>query len=484
MFAANLPDISRRSTCFYALLVLLAINLLQTVYAVFFCSFLQADDLEHLHAAFFVANGDVPYRDFFEHHHPLLWYLLAPVVKILPHHTLFAVYTGRLLSLFVSLIGGYYIYKIEKKFLGSTICALVCLNLYFFGIPNISASALFNIKPDICMHCCFAGGLYYLLCYFNGRKFKDLQICAIFFTLSFFFLQTAVFMIAPLVVPVGYFLYKNPRQYKDFLKASMIPLFMLAFFVGLLWYAGILTTYWQTNWILNSYIGQILHTYPHTEKILLIIDILGITILALSYYLYSAKFDIYILCMAALFIFELSFRLFFNATFANYFPPLLIFAAMLAAPFVYAMILKFELVLYTFTAISSLHILANFYITYQPFFVEEHLQKTQAIAVASGFYQPRLSYYWMYSQYEGLDDALFHRSDNYDINELYRRANPEIIIINPSSTEDRVLKAFEPLQLNQQQLKAVKRHIPDINQIGNYIEIGENIYQRADTVRK
>lgn len=42
-----------------------------------------ADELEHLHAAWCITQGQVPYRDFFEHHTPALYYLLAPVVGVL-----------------------------------------------------------------------------------------------------------------------------------------------------------------------------------------------------------------------------------------------------------------------------------------------------------------------------------------------------------------------------------------------------------------
>jgi Dolichyl-phosphate-mannose-protein mannosyltransferase len=38
------------------------------------------DELQHLHAAYSIARGLVPYRDFFEHHPPLLHYALAPLV--------------------------------------------------------------------------------------------------------------------------------------------------------------------------------------------------------------------------------------------------------------------------------------------------------------------------------------------------------------------------------------------------------------------
>lgn len=39
------------------------------------------DEFEHLHAAFCIAKGLVPYRDFFEHHGPVPYYLTAPLVR-------------------------------------------------------------------------------------------------------------------------------------------------------------------------------------------------------------------------------------------------------------------------------------------------------------------------------------------------------------------------------------------------------------------
>ncbi len=39
------------------------------------------DEFEHLHAAWCVARGMVPYRDFFEHHTPWFYYFLAPFIQ-------------------------------------------------------------------------------------------------------------------------------------------------------------------------------------------------------------------------------------------------------------------------------------------------------------------------------------------------------------------------------------------------------------------
>jgi len=41
------------------------------------------DEFEHLHASWLVASGHLPYRDFFEHHTPGLYYLLAPPLRAL-----------------------------------------------------------------------------------------------------------------------------------------------------------------------------------------------------------------------------------------------------------------------------------------------------------------------------------------------------------------------------------------------------------------
>jgi len=45
---------------------------------------LDPDESQHLHAAWLVGEGRVPYRDFWEHHMPLLAYALAPVTRRVP----------------------------------------------------------------------------------------------------------------------------------------------------------------------------------------------------------------------------------------------------------------------------------------------------------------------------------------------------------------------------------------------------------------
>ena len=61
---------------------------------------LDHDEVEHLHAAWLVGQGDLPYQDFAETHNPVLWYLLAPLLKEAPEE---AVAMGRALMALCSL---------------------------------------------------------------------------------------------------------------------------------------------------------------------------------------------------------------------------------------------------------------------------------------------------------------------------------------------------------------------------------------------
>ena len=74
------------------------------------------DQTEHLHAAYLVSIGQVPYSDFFEHHHPLLWYLLAPILQFF-YPSLKVIFFARFLAL--GLLAGclWLLFAITDKFL-------------------------------------------------------------------------------------------------------------------------------------------------------------------------------------------------------------------------------------------------------------------------------------------------------------------------------------------------------------------------------
>ena len=40
----------------------------------------NGDNIEHLNASWLIWQGYMPYKDFFQHHNPLLWYIFAPLI--------------------------------------------------------------------------------------------------------------------------------------------------------------------------------------------------------------------------------------------------------------------------------------------------------------------------------------------------------------------------------------------------------------------
>ena len=43
----------------------------------------NGDNIEHMHTSWLIWQKNIPYKDFFQHHNPLIWYMFAPIVAFL-----------------------------------------------------------------------------------------------------------------------------------------------------------------------------------------------------------------------------------------------------------------------------------------------------------------------------------------------------------------------------------------------------------------
>jgi hypothetical protein len=103
------------------------------------------DEAEHLHAAWAVVHGQVPYRDFWQIHPPLLYYLMAPVFTLMGED-LKIVYVGRGLMLLCLLLCLVQLYRIARacfdKLTGLlAVCLLSYLLLYW--------QPTYEVRPDL-----------------------------------------------------------------------------------------------------------------------------------------------------------------------------------------------------------------------------------------------------------------------------------------------------------------------------------------------
>jgi hypothetical protein len=90
----NTGSQSLRRTLWAAWAVLLCLGFLARLSAGY-----DADELQHFHFAWNIGQGMLPYRDFFEHHPPLLHYVLAPMVRSLTEANFALLLVSRLAAL-------------------------------------------------------------------------------------------------------------------------------------------------------------------------------------------------------------------------------------------------------------------------------------------------------------------------------------------------------------------------------------------------
>ncbi len=86
------------------------------------------DEFEHLHCGYCLWRGQVPYRDFFEHHPPLLWYVSLPLFWLFgPQIKVF--FACRILVWLLGLLSLLLTYRLAASLYGRTASLLACLLL-------------------------------------------------------------------------------------------------------------------------------------------------------------------------------------------------------------------------------------------------------------------------------------------------------------------------------------------------------------------
>jgi len=194
---------------------------------------MDEDELQHLHAAREIFKGFLPYKDFFEHHMPLLQYLLGGIYFIFGE-TAKVIIGGRVFMFLLVVVGMVYFFKLLKTYTGQIerwIGLLILLYLPIFQEVTL------EIRPDVPALVCLIAGVYYLLSSLRFAKF----LAGFLFGLGFCFTQKTIFFI----FGAGIYLLIDSWHINRIIKIRYILLFIsgiLLPLVGLiivLWYQGI-----------------------------------------------------------------------------------------------------------------------------------------------------------------------------------------------------------------------------------------------------
>ena len=113
----------------------------------------NGDNVEHIHSSVLVARGLIPYKDFFQHHNPLLWYVFAPIAKLFDYNaTLSEVVL--FISFLVFLKSLVYVYRIVEEFLANKFWGIMASVLLLIPLYKIFA---IDFRPDNYMVFCLIG---------------------------------------------------------------------------------------------------------------------------------------------------------------------------------------------------------------------------------------------------------------------------------------------------------------------------------------
>lgn len=304
------------------------------------------DDVEHIHSAWLVYQGKIPYIDFFQHHNPLLWYLFAPLTgKFAYDIAIFDIV--RLISTFVLLVTLFISAQIIKRFVSQSWYALLLVIASVF--PSYVIFSGQDFRPDNYMVCSFMVGLYYFLSYLDSGRGRNLVVSFVAMFISFLFMQKSVFFLAVFGGIVIYLLYTKKIKLSDFLKALLLPLAGAAIFVYWLFSHDMIKRYWLSNFIFNLYIPDVYGNLVEKTKTEFYV-LSAIALIGFVFFMFRGKLAARIVCI--LWLSEALQRFFYFSLDRHYYFFLAILDAMLAGGVIYECIKKWKWSAYFFVALS------------------------------------------------------------------------------------------------------------------------------------
>lgn len=284
----------------------------------------DGDTLEHVHSSWLIYTGQMPYKDFFQHHNPLLWYIGAPLVGLY-EYSLRAVDAVNMLTVGVTALTLYYIYRLHKDFLSNAFGGLVAAAFCVFPHESLYDK---DFKPDNFMGASLIIGIYYLFCYLKNKRLTSLISSFLLFFAAFMFTQKAVLILVILGGVILYLLWQKQLLWSDVLASAVLPVLLYVVFLAWMWSEDILMLYFKANFELNSHIPAVFYTRrfisPTAEMYLPLI----LSLFAMAKCVYNG--NMYVKIIAVLFIAEFLFRLYYFTPFVYYFAFLHQMASVLA----------------------------------------------------------------------------------------------------------------------------------------------------------
>jgi len=238
----------RRGKCYLHSLLFIVAFLVLLVLLTSVNGRFSVDEFEHIHSAWYVRTGHVPYSDFFQHHNPLLWYVMAPFLWVFGH-TVRTVMVFRFLMFIFTLGIAYLTYLISRALTDSKEAGLFSV-LLLLSMRTFVGSAL-EIRPDIPMVLFGLLSIYYLVKFLQTNENWRITLCGLFASISFLFLQKMIFLLFAYAAIFVCQLSRRQMSAKGVLYFCVSFLAPQAVLAGYLMTTGSFRDYILANWLVN-----------------------------------------------------------------------------------------------------------------------------------------------------------------------------------------------------------------------------------------
>lgn len=213
------------------------------------------DEFEALHSAWLSFSGQTIYVDFFQHHHFLLYYSLAPVFAIFGEGV-DAIVAARLLSLVMMLGIIFLTYRIAGLVYDRSVAILA---VFFLMTAFTFFDKAIEVRPDVPLVLMELLSVFFLFTSFRAGRSWRLVASAVALFVGFLFLQKAVFLGILIGMLFLYKIWRRELGWREFLVYWGLFSVLIS---GFAWYVSVTfswSEYFFLNWELNT---KLLNTFP------------------------------------------------------------------------------------------------------------------------------------------------------------------------------------------------------------------------------
>ncbi len=347
---------------------LLFIVCLSAIYTYGFLVKSNGDNIEHIHTSWLLWQNNIPYKDFFQHHNPLIWYMFSPLVALtIDNIMIFSIFNTISVLCFILVV------LFEAKIL--FLLKLNKISVLIFSIITLSAYSLLcsmDYRPDTFMYLFFFMGIFYWFKYSDEKTLKNIVLSFLFFFLSFMCSQKILLNLGLIGLIIIYELATKKIRKQDFCLSLLLPVLLFVLFLTYLYVNDALNIYLKSNYYFNSYIPTIFANQRISFPPLIYYELyvfVPIASFSAIYFLIKGKYHEKII--ALLFVEEFCLRFFYFSAFLHYNALFLMLSLILSVMFL-SKIKKISEILCVF---SIIYIFFALFYNYQKTYLFEQNRK-------------------------------------------------------------------------------------------------------------